>query len=212
MILDSLWKYSEETFELSEPFEPVLKLIHDFPSVDDEYKECLSRGEMYAFSKSLRIFGLTNDSEARNILKWNNPDTWKSWYKGFFTDVWSFAEDVFGFQYLFDRNGVVQLNIETGELQSLCKTFSEWIHLILKETKFYTGYPIAERWNETHPDEIITGKLHLCPIIPFVCGGNYDMENLFLLDALKCLSLKADIARQIKDLPDGTQIKFNFVD
>jgi len=212
MLLDSLWKYSEETFERSEPFEPVLKMIREFPSADDEYKECISRGEMYAFCKSLRIFGLTNESKARNILKWNSPDTWKSEYQGFFTDVWSFAEDVFGFQYLFDHKGVVQLNIETGELQFLCKTFSEWMRLILKETKFYTGYPIAKKWNKAHPDEIISGQYHLCPVVPFICKGSYEIDNLFLMKAQENLQVKAQIAQQIKNVPDGTKIKITFTD
>jgi hypothetical protein len=209
-LLDNLWNKSEEKFSRLDGIDSVYKTVHDFSGVDDHYRECLNRGGVHVFSKALRIFGLTSDERAQNIVKWNNPNSWKKEYKTFFADAWAFAEDVFGCQYLFDSKGVIRLDIETGELTSLCAKFTEWIALILDEPNFYSGASIAKQWSDVHPEEPLTGKYHLSPITPFVCGGTYDLDNFFRVNSVENLQFKANFANQIKDLPDGSQIKFSF--
>jgi len=212
MLIDELLHNADVTFDYTSELELALSTIEKYPGVDDVYRKVLSKGGFHAFSRSLRVFGLTQHNDAKNILWWNEPTTWKFEYRDFLKEVWSFAEDVFGNQFLFDLNGLFWLNNETGELTYLCDTFSQWLSIIKKDILYYTGAKFALDWHKIHPDEILTGKFYLCPIIPFVCGGDYDVKNLFRYDALKCLSLKADFARQIKNLPNGTQIKFTFVD
>ncbi|MGD9644213.1 MAG: hypothetical protein AB7U73_00785 [Pirellulales bacterium] len=42
-----------------------------------------------------------------------------------------------------------------------------------------------------------------------VCvGGDYVLENLYALDDVKGMRFRASIANQIRDLPDGTKIRF----
>jgi hypothetical protein len=210
MKIDQLWNNSEEQFERSGDIKDILRVVGDYPSYDEEYAECLSRGGIHLFSKALRIFGLTNHKDARNILRWNNPDIWKSGYALFFKDVWAFAEDVFGFQYLFYKEGVGQLDIETGKINLLCKTFKDWIALVMENRNYYSGFSVAQEWGKVHADEPLTGAYHLSPVTLFVCNGGYEIDNFFRIEAEQNLCVKAQIARQLKDVPDGTQIKFKF--
>lgn len=44
---------------------------------------------------------------------------------------------------------------------------------------------------------------------PFVMGGDFSLDNLYVADAVEGMRLRADIADKIKNLPDGTQVKFS---
>jgi hypothetical protein len=47
----------------------------------------------------------------------------------------------------------------------------------------------------------------LSPKIPFLIGGKYETNNLYILDFYKRLDVSASIYHQIKDLPDGTPVE-----
>jgi hypothetical protein len=212
MVVDKFWKNARDVFDRKQSLERVWELVGKFPGVDTAYGVVLERGGIHVFSRALRVFGLTEDPRAKSLLWWNEPATWKSEYRDFFSDSWAFAEDVFGNQFMFDDKQVVWLQVETGELKPICATFTEWIQLVLGDAEFYTGARIAQAWEQAHPDEPLTGMYHLCPVKLFVCGGEYDLQNLFRLPAEHNMVLKADIARQIKNVPNGTEIEFRFED
>ena len=70
---------------------------------------------------------------------------------------------------------------------------------------YETGYEQAHEWQQK------SGRLRdgvrLIPKTPFILGGDYSVENLFALDAVKGMRYRADIWKQIRDLPDGTPIQ-----
>jgi hypothetical protein len=47
------------------------------------------------------------------------------------------------------------------------------------------------------------------PKIPFVMGGEYNIENLWAGDAVQGMRFKGDMALQIRDVPDGGAVKLN---
>ena len=51
-----------------------------------------------------------------------------------------------------------------------------------------------------------------CLAIPAILGGTYDLSNIKIAPLIEMVGLSGDIAKQIRDLPDGTPITFNFVD
>ncbi len=212
MLLDVFYKNATEIIERKEEPEVVLDLVRGFPAVDVVYEDHIKQGGIHAYSRALRVFGLTKDENAKNIMWWNEESTWKHGYREFFKNAWTFAEDVFGNQFMFDSKGVAWLDIETGELKFLCSTFSQWIKLINDDSDFYTGEPIARIWEEAYPEEPLTGMYHLCPVQLFVCKGDYTLENLWRSAAQGHMAMNASIAQQIKDLPDGTKIELTFED
>jgi len=48
--------------------------------------------------------------------------------------------------------------------------------------------------------------------IPVVLGGKYEVDNIAVVPLSEYYSFLADLHRQIKDLPDGTQVKLKIVD
>lgn len=51
-----------------------------------------------------------------------------------------------------------------------------------------------------------------CLKIPGALGGEYGGDNLATISLSELISASGDIARQIKDLPDGAQIRLSIVD
>jgi len=209
MLLDDILKHADEIFERVQHLDYELPL-RIFPGADKTYQRLLKIGGIHAFSRALRIFGLTKNSNAKNIIWWNEPRVWKLKCRGFFLDAWSFAEDVFGNQFMFNKDAVVWLQLETGELQYICGSFKEWLSVINTDINFYTGASIARAWDKTHTNEKITGMYHLCPLKLFVCGGSYTIDNMFRYSVFEHMSLKAKIAQQIRNSPDGAQIELSF--
>ena len=85
-----------------------------------------------------------------------------------------------------------------------------WAKEVVSDYEELTGYSLAHQWQKQH-GQLPTRK-RLLPKLPFVAGGEFVLDNLYLADAVEGMKFRADIANQIKDLPDGAQIKFDVVD
>ena len=48
---------------------------------------------------------------------------------------------------------------------------------------------------------------HLAPKHPFVLGGEYKVENLYAVEAESDFAFRSQLAQQIRDLPDGAEVK-----
>jgi hypothetical protein len=51
-----------------------------------------------------------------------------------------------------------------------------------------------------------------CLKIPAVLGGKYDRDNIAVIDLCELIRSSGDMARQIKDLPDGGDVKLTISD
>ena len=49
-------------------------------------------------------------------------------------------------------------------------------------------------------------------VIPGVLGGEYGINNIKTLTLVEIIRLSGDLGKQIKDLPDGAQVKLKVVD
>lgn len=128
------------------------------------------------------------------------------------TKVWPmvacfFAEDVFGGQFCIKDSKVYTFDPETGSLEYLADDIESWVQILLSDYEVLTGYPLAHQWQKQN-GQLPAGK-RLLPKLPFVLGGEFVLDNLYLADAVEGMRFRADIASQIKDLPDGAQIRFN---
>jgi hypothetical protein len=57
-----------------------------------------------------------------------------------------------------------------------------------------------------HPDRCY------CLKIPAVLGGAYTLANIGTIDRAELISFSGDVAKQVKDLPDGAQVRFRITD
>ena len=164
----------------------------------------------YAFESALHVLPAQTTDGHIGLDVWNDPSLWKSAFDGLADDLLFFAEDIFGGQFCIKEGAVYSFEPETAELTPVADELNGWATAILSNYEVMTGYPIAHRWQEVY-GQVPNGK-RLVPKTPFVLGGEYAVENLYLLDATRAMQLMGDIATQIKNLPEGSKIKFRIVD
>lgn len=204
-------KYANKICRFSGNINTIVEQCQGFGAADDLYFEKVQEGGFCALEYALRFYTQTSNPEFHDVVSWNSQTGWKSLFSSIVHDnFWCFAEDVFANQYIFWKSKVCMFECETGNIIELCDSFSQWLELIMSSPDYYSGYSVAQQWNQENHSEPLTAQYNLSAIIPFVCGGEYSVSNVFRIDSVKNMELKADFARQIYNLPDGTQINFRF--
>ncbi|WP_196487091.1 SMI1/KNR4 family protein [Burkholderia stagnalis] len=160
----------------------------------------------YAFEAALHIFPLHSIGDEIGLVEWNAPDLWVDEYQGMAVGAVFFAEDIFGMQFCLRAGGVYSFDPETANFEHLARDLEGWAKLVLDDYEYRTGYPLAHEWQQSE-GRLMPG-LRLVPKTPFVAGGDFAVENLYALNAVKAMVLRASLAVQIKELPDGTPIQW----
>lgn len=178
---------------------------------DEGYKSLLSlHNGLTAFEGGLRIFG-TNPGVLPTLPDWNKQEGWRSAYHELVADnLIFFAEDVFGNQFAFDNEKVVYFNAETGRATPFANSFVEWLSVILEDPVDTLQLMLFKAWTDT--GEHLKPSEHLCPVYPFITKSDPPLKELYRIDSVEDMSYKGNFAYQIKDLPDGAQIKIKVRD
>lgn len=162
----------------------------------------------YAFESALHVFPVIEEDLflSQDIIRWNLQATWKYAYDKPLAEAFCFAEDIFGYQFCTYQNRIGSFNPETGNIEIICETVEQWAELICSDLNMQTGYPLAYKWQEQHGP--LKAGNRLVPMIPFVMEqAKYEVSNLYEVVALAGMLSRADLARQIKDLPDGVSVR-----
>jgi hypothetical protein len=181
--------------------------------LEDLGKELLEvlkqKNGFYAFESALHVFPAACQDKAMNLELWNCENSWRKEYGDITNGFVFFAEDIFGLQFALNKGGVYKFDPETAEIGHITNDLEQWASLILKDYEYETGYPLAHKWQKENG--ILPPGKRLLPKIPFILGGNYEVDNLYPLDALKGMEFRADIWKQIRDLPDGAKIELKII-
>ncbi len=164
----------------------------------------------YAFETALHCFPAGTGDAPMSLEIWNSPELWRHEYGTIAEGLFFFAEDVFGNQFCFREGSVSLFDAETGDAEEVAKSLAEWAERILSEADVLTGHAFLRRWEATNGP--LKRGARLVPRIPFVLGGAYDLPNLVQMRAVDGMRFRGNLARQIRDLPDGSQIEFRIVD
>lgn len=168
------------------------------------------RNGFYAFESALHLFPSYSVGSEIGVLEWNSDNLWRTSFNRLADGCFFFGEDVFGGQFCIKDDKIHIFEPETGALEFLADNFEDWASSILSDFDLLTGYSLAHRW-QIQNGPIPPGK-RLLPKIPFVVGGEFALENLYLVDSVKGMRFRGELAIQIKDLPDGAEIKFELVE
>ena len=163
----------------------------------------------FCFEQALRFFSAANAEASWGVHEWNTNALWKEEYRGLADGVFCFAEDIFGNQFCISDEKVCFFNLETAEIEMLSPTIEELSEKILLEFNFMTGYKFAHEWQEVHGR--LPVRQRLMPKKPFVLGGAYELPNLIAMDSIRVMKTFGNLARQIHDLPDGSQVQFKIL-
>jgi hypothetical protein len=172
-----------------------------------EVREFLTRfNGLLAYESALWVRSSTD--RPRGLDDWNDPTGWRSEYGDMATDLWFFAEDAFGTQFALLEDSIVSFDPETGQQHSVASSLEDWADQILSDPDVVTGYPLAHEWQVRHRPLGLGERL--IPRVPFVLGGDFSVDNLFAMRAERGMSLRGNLATQIRDLPDGTAVRYSF--
>jgi hypothetical protein len=168
-----------------------------------------ARNGFYAFESALHVFP-SGGSGTQTLERWNAPELWRGHYQDLADGCVFFAEDIFGGQFVLRDDAVHSWDPETGETEELGATLDAWARAILADYETLTGQPLAHAWQAAQ-GALPEGK-RLVPKIPFVTGGEFALQNLYAADAMKAMQFRGDVARQLRDVPDGGQIEIKVVE
>jgi hypothetical protein len=182
--------------------------LHVLPS------NCLNSGITIGDDQPLPSNGtllLSHDEQGRaigcpmDLERWNMRQLWRKEFGIAAEGLLFFAEDTFGEQFALLDGRVLRFNPESAAKEEFALNLNEWAERILADYSYETGYQQVHDW-QLQNGPLQTGN-RLIPKIPFIMGGAFEVENLFALDAVKAMRYRADIWKQIRNLPDGTPVQ-----
>lgn len=194
--------------------QPVAVNIPDFDSygllADDLLGVLRRKNGFYAFESALHVFPASSFEGEMTLSRWNSFGLWRHEYADLADTKLFFAEDAFGNQFCFHDGGIWSFDAETGGLETCGKTLEEWAERILEDYQLLTGHPLLHQWHVRNG--ALPNGQRLLPKVPFVLGGEYVLENLRAIAAISGMKTRGNLARQIRDLPDGAQVQFRIIE
>lgn len=177
------------------------------PRLEHELNSLLAdKNGFFCFESALLVRPLDYDCQPLGILQWNHPNVWRGEYKINLGEIVFFAEDVFGVQFCMRDNSIQSFDPETGGFTQVAETVEDWARWLLENHRVRTGWPLAHEWQEKKGPLPLGSRL--LPKVPFVCGGQFSIENLYILKDVDGMRFRASIANQLVGVPDGTKIVF----
>jgi hypothetical protein len=158
----------------------------------------------YAFDSALLVRPYINAQKPRGVVEWNNTNLWKREYDEGLNQALFFAEDVFGGQFCIYQGRVHAFDPETGVFELIGDCLDDWASSILSDTNFRTGHSLARAWQSKYGSLPLGTRL--APKLPFILGGRYEIDNLAPVDEVEAVGFRLSIAKQIRDLPDGSKV------
>lgn len=163
------------------------------------------RNGAYGFENALVLLPLGGDGPLE-LEAFNRDREWRDAYAGMADGLLVFAFDGFGGPFALDARGVVSFDPETGDTARLARDVEGWARALLADYDVLTGHPLVRLWQQRNRG-LRPGE-RLAPVKPFTLGGAFAPDNLVAADLRASLRERARLARAIRDLPDGAQIRW----
>jgi hypothetical protein len=164
----------------------------------------------YGFESALHVFPAAVFEQEMTLGRWNSFGLWRHEYSSIADNKLFFAENAFGDQFCLFKGEVCSFDAETGETTKIGNTIEEWAQRMIEDYELLTGYPLLHEWQLVHGPVPI--GMRLMPKTPFVLGGQFALGNVYAISAISGMKTRGNLARQIKELPDGTQITFRVIE
>lgn len=155
---------------------------------------------------AVRIFGPVA-RRLPSIEAWNDPGLWRDAFADLADGPPFVAENFLGEQYRIVDEAVFCWNPETGEQEPTGMTFGDWLARVRSDPGSEVPTWLLDDWQAAHGP--LSPGDHLAPLVPFVLGGGYEVENLHATPGVADLRWRAQLAVQLQDLPDGTDVRLH---
>jgi len=191
------------------------------PEIDDfeilarlpaEYRALLELTNGYvAFHGGLHVRGACFEPAWHSLrAAWLGERAIHRYFPDVLVDDIPFAEDALGDQFLLRDKTVYKLSGETGEIASLDMSLLEFDTNVRADPDEFLELAPLERFR-SEGGALEPGQL-LSVMPPFVFSESADGVSFRAIPAAQRLSFLSKLARQIRDLPDGTQVKLKVIE
>jgi hypothetical protein len=167
------------------------------------------RNGFYAFHRALHVFPLFSNADELGVTEWNLPNLWRNAYPNMAPSGVFFAEDIFGGQFWTNGRNICMMDEESGVFSLYAQTLEDWAHNVIANDGESVGAILAYEW--TQKNSPLGAGFRLAPKIPFVLEGSSGIENLYAANSIAVMKFRADIASQLKNIPDGTSVRMKVI-
>lgn len=170
------------------------------------------RNGWFAFESALHIFPagpVRRREQGYSLDEWNGPDLWISSYGSAADGPLYFAEDGLGCQFCINGETVSRFDPETAQFEDFALGLSGWAERIIADYEVETAYTLVHEWQAVNRP--LAAYERLIPKTPFIFGGEFEVSNLYAIDAAEGMRFRAHIEKQIRGLPEGAQVRFKIV-
>jgi hypothetical protein len=130
---------------------------------------------------------------------WQGPKAFHSLYDDVRPSDIPFAQDQVGDQFLIRDGSVLRLSAETGEIERLADSIQDFFSRASSNIEGFLNVGLGYKMQP--------GQL-FCAFPPFCVQQSGLAVNLTPQSASDVILFHADLARQIRDIPDGGRIEF----
>ena len=150
----------------------------------------------------LHLRGASLDPEWHSLRSaWRGPEAFHQLYEEVRLSDIPFAQDQFGDQFLMRGSEIIRLSAETGEIEKLATSLAAFLKAANQDLE---GYLTVGLNHPLQPGEL----LFAWP--PFCLKESGVTASLKPIPSSELIRFHADIARQIKDVPDGGSIELKW--
>ena len=169
----------------------------------------VERNGFFGYENALLIRPLSSCGDVLGVLEWNDANAWRRMFRADLAGHLFFAETAFGEQFSLTEDAVFVFDPEVAEFNFFASNLDSWVAGVMQDPNIHVGYGLAKQWQE------INGPLRpgerLGPKRPFILGGDFSIDNLARIRDSDLMAFRAQLANQIRDLPDGAEIKLNLI-
>lgn len=133
---------------------------------------------------------------------WRGEQAFHEAYQEVRPDDVPFAQDLFGDQFFLRRGVVWRLFAESGEMEETSESLGEFMAHVNEDIEAFLNVGDAR---------VEPGQLMLA-YPPFCLEGPASKSTLSAVSTLEVIAFHANIARQLKDVPEGAKIEFKVED
>lgn len=172
-----------------------------------EYCSVLAEANGLEFHQGLfRVFGVGEDCLGRDGVRWNASE-WRAAYS-LPESIVLWGENIFGDQFGVDTDSgaLLMLSCEGGSRAAMpFKALTHYLEaVILSDPKNWIEIELTAEARARGIDPSLME--HLSFVVPLICGGKAEVENLEVMDAEAHLDVLGQFIDQMAGIPDGTRI------
>ena len=169
----------------------------------------------YFHGHALHVFGACEGPAWHSLRAWNATATWRDTFGDATDGLVFFAEDAFGDQYAYtsvpgQSGSVVCFEAELGRVVPVANSFLDWLEEMVERPS--SALPVDVVVAQTTAERRLHAGTHLYAWPPLFAAESRDGVSVGHVDAVEAMRFRGELARQIRNVPAGTQVKIDLGD